>query len=168
MASCPKCGKGGIRKRPDGCKKCKHCGFLPSSDSIMLNGRKPVNPFGSCFDSAAHILFMEPALADTDAVMCHGIGVANMPGQEGHLMAHAWIEFDHPKCARAALDPIWMIAQSADKYRKDMQMEFVITYTRDEFMKLWELHDYPGPYHPKIKAQTTEGKAKAALERNCA
>lgn len=29
MASCHKCGRGKIRKRPDGRKKCPQCGFLP-------------------------------------------------------------------------------------------------------------------------------------------
>ncbi len=29
MASCPKCNRRKIRKRPDGTKKCLRCGFLP-------------------------------------------------------------------------------------------------------------------------------------------
>lgn len=29
MASCPKCGRAKIRKRKDGRKKCRRCGFLP-------------------------------------------------------------------------------------------------------------------------------------------
>lgn len=137
-------------------RKCKHCGFLPGGE-ITINGRRPVNPFGSCFDSAARFILTSDSLQNM--VMCHAIGISNMPGEESQKIAHAWVEGSHPEHGLVAIDPIWMIAQPVKKYRDNLHAEDVITYGREEFINLWEHHNFPGPYHPKIRAFTAEGKA---------
>ncbi len=38
MATCPRCGKGPIRKRKDKRRKCSRCGFLPSGQHLERNG----------------------------------------------------------------------------------------------------------------------------------
>jgi hypothetical protein len=119
----------------------------------------PANPWGSCFDAAAHNL-----LANLDLeglVICHGVGIANKPGEEGLRIAHAWLEFDYPQ-GKAAIDPIWLVAQPADHYRKNLKAELVVTYSKEEFISLWKKHDYPGPWDERIKAFTTEGRAASA------
>ena len=124
---------------------------------------EPVNPWGSCFDSAGRVFLLNEIWPE-DARLCHGIGIANKPGEEGVVMAHAWIEFEMPDytgyTGRAALDPIWMVAQEAEVYRRNFQVSKVVEYTREEFRQLWIEHNYPGPWDPEIKAQTKEGKAE--------
>lgn len=169
MASCPSCGRTKLRKRPDGRRKCTRCGFHPSghnlqrngeeTPAITLHGKKPANPFGSCFDSAAWNIIGNNEWGNPR--MCHGIGIANLTGQEGRRIAHAWIEFDHPKHGVVAIDPIWLIPQSAEIYRKNLQVEYSVTYNCTDFIALWVKYDYPGPYDDKIKA-LTERVAKAA------
>lgn len=156
MASCHKCGKN--LKRRQGRAKCRHCGPLPSA---------PANPWGSCFDAAAWNLVGNDDWGGPQ--MCHGVGTANKPGEEGRKIAHAWIELDHPEHGRIAIDPIWLVAQDAELYRKNLQVEHVVTYSREEFVRLWRQHNFPGPWDEKVKAQTTEGKAaSAAQEREVA
>jgi len=56
------------------------------------------------FDSAAHnFVFGETESGDR---ICHGVGIANMPGQEGQTFSHAWIEFTKDG-ARMASNTIW-------------------------------------------------------------
>lgn len=117
----------------------------------------PPNPWGSCFDAAAWILVGNGDLAS--ARMCHGIGVANKPGEEGTPIAHAWIELDHPEHGRVAIDPIWLVAQPADRYRENLQVEYVVTYRRAEFLRLWAERGFPGPWDEKVFSLTVEGKA---------
>jgi hypothetical protein len=120
---------------------------------------QPANPWGSCFDAAAYNLL---ANLDLDGLtMCHGIGIANKPGEEGLRIAHAWLEFDSPK-GRAAIDPIWLVAQLASEYRKNLKAELVVTYSAKKSISLWTKHDYPGPWDDRIKAHTTEGRMGAA------
>lgn len=130
MATCAKCGKGKIRKR-NGHRKCVHCGFLPEPEGITLNGKPPANPWGSCFDVAAHNLMGN--LDIEGMVMCHGVGISNKPGQEGERIAHAWIEFDHTIHGRVAVDPIWLIAQSADHYRETLKQNWLLLTTPQNF-----------------------------------
>ena len=126
----------------------------------------PPNPWGSCFDAAAW------NLAGNDdwgfPQMCHGIGTSNKPGEEGTLVAHAWIEFDHPTHGRIAIDPIWLLAQPADRYRRTFQAEYVVTYSRAEFLRLWAAHDQPGPWDERVRALTVEGKAAAMAGESAA
>lgn len=122
----------------------------------MLN-LKPANPFGSCFDSAARYM-----LADwtgyRDVTMCHGIGISNKPGEEGEKIAHAWIEVWSRDTGTLAIDPIWMVAQPAALYRKNLKVEYAITYPRKKFIKMWIKKEFPGPFDNKIKRYTLEGK----------
>lgn len=121
----------------------------------------PPNPWGSCFDAAAWNL-----VGNDDwgcPRMCHGVGIANKPGEEGMPIAHAWIELDHPAHGRIAVDPIWLVAQSADHYRKNLQVEYVVVYSRAEFLRLWEQHGYPGPWDERVQSLTAEGKAAARV-----
>lgn len=144
MANCHKCGKSKIRKRKDGRKKCKHCGFLPDAKL------SPPNPFGSCFDAAAHNLIANYESDVPNLNMCHGIGVSNRPGEEGKKIAHAWIEFDHPQ-GRVAFDAIWLVFQSAENYRRNLKVERVVEYPKAEFIQTWKERDYPGPWDAEMK-----------------
>lgn len=48
MASCPKCGTPKIRRRKDGRRKCRSCGFLPSLRFLDRDGNlilKYANPW---------------------------------------------------------------------------------------------------------------------------
>lgn len=118
----------------------------------VIMRKEPVNPIGSCFDSAAAQLFAggepPPGLR-----LCHGIGIANTPGQEGRRIGHAWIEFDHPQ-ERAAFDTTWDVITGAAHYRAQLHLEYVIEYTREEALALWIKHNYPGPWDERIKAVT--------------
>lgn len=119
----------------------------------------PPNPWGSCFDAAAHLFLGCDDLSNPR--MCHGIGIANKPGEEGTPIAHAWIEFDHPEHGRVAIDPIWLLAQRAVRYRKTLQVGYVVSYGRAEFLRLWVDHNFPGPWDERVKALTLEGKVAA-------
>lgn len=165
MASCHKCGKGKIKKRPDGTKRCPKCGFLPGftpEDVAAKNAlahKSPPNPFGTCFTSAAVILLDNIMDGFNEFTMCHGIGISNYPGQEGQKIAHAWLEVEHPEKGMCAIDPIWLMVQPAKAYRDNLYVSTVVEYTPDEFMALWRQSDYPGPYEPEILKYTIEGKA---------
>ncbi len=105
--------------------------------------------FGHCFDSAGIEFLKFPP----GAILCHGIGTANMPGQEGDAIAHAWIEFEG-----LAYDTVWRVAVPIQKYREYFCVSYCVEYPLSEVLKLWGETDYPGPWDEKIKAQTTEGK----------
>lgn len=120
----------------------------------------PPNPWGSCFDAAAHLLIGNDDWADPR--MCHGTGVANKPDEEGTPIAHAWIELDHPEHGRIAIDPIWLKATRAEHYRKTIQVGYAVSYARTEFLRLWAEHNFPGPWDERVAALTVEGKAAAA------
>ena len=123
--------------------------------SELMGGRKPINEVGTCFDSS-YLTFIHPtnsSIRQPGDRLCHGIGVANMPGQEGNVMGHAWIEFDH-QGRRAAYDSIWGVTTSAEKYRADLKLEYVREYTFEDAVVLGHLHDYSGPWDDKIKAIT--------------
>jgi len=119
------------------------------SRDMIINGRKNVNPFGSCFDSTAKTFLTHHG---DNMVICHGIGIANHPDDLGKTIAHAWIEYDHSKHGRVALDCIFMLGSPAKKYRKDLQVSYCVEYNLEEFMRLWLKHDMPGPFDEKIKA----------------
>lgn len=126
---------------------------------IVMHGKPPVNPLGTCFDSAARLLLDPPMPEMEKAVMCHGIITATLPGQEGVLCAHAWLEFQHPKLGMVAVDPIWHIGQPVKFYRRSLKAVGVVTYSRVKFLRLWQKEGYPGPWEKKIQRLTKEGKA---------
>jgi len=154
MANCHKCGKGKIRKRAGGRKKCKRCGFL---------GREPVNPYGSCFDAAARLI-LTPSFLEIS--MVHGIGIANKPGEEGNEIAHAWVEFTHTDNERYAIDPIWMVAQPVKIYRNNLKVNYAVEYKKIDFMQRWIKTNFPGPWDDKIFKFTIEGKQQAHQEKS--
>lgn len=122
--------------------------------AISLMGKEPENPIGSCFDSSAHqVAFGEDP--PEDLRLCHGIGVANMPGQEGDTIIHAWVEVDI-KGRRAALDTTWGVCQEAKVYRKNLCLSYVVEYTRDELFKNWKEYNMPGPWDEKIRALASD------------
>jgi hypothetical protein len=126
------------------------------TEITLADGRKPANEFGTCFDAAAISLLANPG--HPSAIICHGVCVSNLPGQEGEHMAHAWIELIHEKYGHVAIDPIWLVAMPQEKYRKDTKCEYVVTYTRAEFMRLWRETDYPGPWDERVAVYTKEMK----------
>lgn len=120
--------------------------------AVKEMGREPINPIGSCFDSAAAMLAQEDE-PPPNFKLCHGIGIASMPGQVGRKMKHAWLEFDDPERGRGrgAIDPIWGVAQRAELYRKNLKIKYCVEYTKAQMFNLWLKHDYPGPWDRKIK-----------------
>lgn len=117
----------------------------------------PPNPWGSCFDAAAWNLVRNDDWGSPQ--MCHGIGIANKPGEEGTPIAHAWVELDHPEHGRIAIDPIWLIAQPVARYHETLQVSYVVRYGRAEFLRLWAERGFPGPWDEKVWGLTTEGKS---------
>ena len=120
---------------------------------VTCGGRKPVNPIGTCYDATAHNFVAEPREWSSQAVICHGIGIANHPEIYGQVITHAWIE-DVKDNERLAFDCIWGFVVPVKKYREDAQLNYVVEYTIEQFKFLWALHDYPGPFDEKIFALT--------------
>jgi hypothetical protein len=117
--------------------------------ACLVMQREPLNPIGSCFDSVAHNILMNSNVPK-DALICHGIGVSNMPGQEGEIMAHAWIECEYEGIKWAA-DTTWDAMVPAAAYREKFFLNYVCEYTQKEFMENWQTSEYPGPWDSKIK-----------------
>lgn len=88
---------------------------------------------------------MEYLLFPKHAVLCHGIGVANAPGQEGNTINHAWIELDG-----FAYDCVWHAKVPIKKYRADLKLSYVVEYTFSEVMDNWSKTDMPGPWDEKV------------------
>lgn len=103
----------------------------------------PVNPFGECFDYAAQFLMGSPK----STKLCHGIGKATREGEEGYIIAHAWLEFSNG----VAFDPIYCVSQPAQEYRANLRVHYIAIYDRKEALELWTKTDYPGPWEEKIK-----------------
>ncbi len=116
--------------------------------AIKILGRKPVNPVGECFDSTG-VQAMDWAIKRVRATVCHGIGIATMPGQEGRVNAHAWLERDG-----VAYDTTWGIKMDAKKYREGLKLSFLVEYSLDEFLDRWRQTDHPGPWHEEIRKIT--------------
>lgn len=111
----------------------------------QMMGREPVNPIGECFDSVG-VQAVKWMYAGRTFTVCHGIGVASMPGEEGNKIKHAWIEIHG-----FAYDTTWGLSQKIDKYRADMKLKYVVEYSIEEFFSLWVKHDFPGPWDQKIE-----------------
>lgn len=123
----------------------------------QLMGRDPINPIGECFESAAALIVYGPDMPDS-ARLCHGIGVANLPGEEGLSIGHAWIEATDTGLSgeRIAYDTTWGVATTAEHYRQLLQLQYAVEYTRNETITLWKERDFPGPWDPRIKAVTPD------------
>lgn len=120
----------------------------------------PPNPWGSCFDATFHNFLS--LSEESTLIVCHGVGIATRPGQEGMRIAHAWLELFHPKHGKIAVDCIWLIAQPAELYRRNLKVEHVVEYGRDEYMELCRQHDFPGPWDPTVAQFTKEGLSAAS------
>lgn len=123
---------------------------------VTVNGKAPENPFGTCFDAAAFNLLGNYENEIENMRMCHGIGISNHPETIGKTIAHAWIEFDHKDHGRVAVDPIFLVAQTAQQYRGNFKCSLVVEYTKEQFMQLWAQHDFPGPWDSRIAQHTKE------------
>ena len=120
--------------------------------AIETIGKEPVYPIGKCFDNII------PALRDLkeskeffNIKICHGIGIANMPGQEGKSMAHAWLECQNEQGCIFALDVSWMVIQPAVFYKKELSVKYEVKYSIDEFLDMFFENNYPGPWDKKIQ-----------------
>lgn len=108
----------------------------------LMKGREPVNPLGNCFDSSLSQMFAweeDPP----ELVLCHAIGIANFPGQEGEEMAHAWVEFTTPKGEKAAVDTTYNLIIDAAHYRKQLNIKYLVCYTKEQLLK-----EHKDEYHP--------------------
>lgn len=109
----------------------------------------PPNPYGTCFDATAHNFLAnkdEPTLR-----VCHGVGIANKPDELGNTIGHAWLEFERDG-VKIALDCNWLVFQPAERYRKMLQMSYVVEYDAQQFMDMWMKTDFPGPWDAKVMA----------------
>ncbi len=120
--------------------------------AIKKMGRKPVNPIGTCFDSAIKTLFFDHSLP-LDTKLCHAIITTNMPEQEPKKSGHAWLEFDH-EGQRAALDTTWMLATTVDHYRSQLNIEYVVEYSKEEAYQNLVKTDQDNCWDEKIKAHS--------------
>lgn len=125
--------------------------------AIELMGSEPFNEIGQCFDSAIQQIVYAEDTPD-DARLVHAIGTANMPGQEGSKIGHAWIEFNHSSGIRVALDTTWGKVIKADRYRQILQVEYAVEYSLQQTLELWREHLYAGPWDDKIIQVVKEGQ----------
>ncbi len=118
--------------------------------AIEVMGFEPINEIGQCFD-ATFLQMLGGGEPPEDLKLCHGIGIANMPGQEGNQIAHAWLEW-----GGKAYDCIWGTMQDAKSYRENFNLTYVVEYTFEEAVALGRKHDRSGPWDLKIKAVINE------------
>jgi hypothetical protein len=102
-----------------------------------LMGKEPIAPIGMCFTAALDALsaLSEKVAAGEakDLALIHAIGVANMPGQEGKTIAHAWVEFTLVGGIHAgekfAFEPIWGVIVPVEKMKESLKVSYSIRYT---------------------------------------
>jgi hypothetical protein len=111
--------------------------------------------WGQCFDVAA-LIAVDNAHDHPDLRLCHAIGVANAPGEEGLDIAHAWIEWQG-----RAYDVIWEVCQEAALYRANLKLSYIVEYTIAELWQNWLATDMPGPWDEKILAVSERGNSGA-------
>lgn len=111
-------------------------------------GPEPINPYGMCFDIVGHhAVYWALHEGETDFKVCHGIGIANRPGEEGRTIAHAWLE-----ALNKSYDVVWGVWVPKQKYRADLKARDVREYGWEEFYATWRQYDYPGPWDHKVIA----------------
>jgi hypothetical protein len=116
------------------------------SQALRGKGLRPPENWRKCFDATA-ITFLDPHGAIPDrAVLCHGLGIANAPGEKGLPIKHAWIEIDG-----VAFDCIWYVKQDAKDYRRNIQAFHVVEYSKAEALGHWIKHNFPGPWDELVK-----------------
>ena len=120
-------------------------------EMVKIKGREPLNPIGSCFDSAAfEVVFGQRGEGSefSSKKLVHGLIIANAPGQEGTLIAHAWVEAKL-KGEPVVLDTIWGEVYPKHRYYEATKPRCVKTFTRSKAFQLWAMKDHPGPWHPQ-------------------
>ncbi len=124
--------------------------------AIKINGREPVHPLGTCFQSALKVFFKTDFEQNKweDVKLCHGIITTNMPHSVPEKSGHAWIEFTH-QGTRYALDVIWMICLEVDIHIEQLRLEYRVEYTRDEVIKNMIDSDENSCWDEKIIAHTS-------------
>ncbi len=115
-----------------------------------IKGREPLNPIGSCFDSSAFLVVLDQGITKFTSVnLCHGLIVANIPGQEGREVPHAWVEAKE-NGQEIVLDAVWGEKIPKDEFYKITKPSMVHSYTKTKALQMWFQHDYPGPWHPRL------------------
>jgi hypothetical protein len=128
--------------------------------------KEPLNPIGTCFDSAAIQLMSGEANNPDGTVLVHGIITANLPGQEGWTIGHAWLEFESKHQGTCCIDTTWGVIQSKETYYEGCRPTYIVKYTKSELLELWAKHDYPGPYDEKILAVTNRADQRRRETKN--
>lgn len=118
----------------------------------LLKMTNPPNPWGSCFDATAHNFLAN--MDEESIAVCHGVCVATREDQKGMIIGHAWLEFQH-EGETVAMDCIWLKFIRAVEYRKHMNPLYAVRYGREEFIRLWKLHDFPGPWDERVRRAVT-------------
>lgn len=124
---------------------------MPRDDkaTIAAVGHLPINPMGECFSSAAAQVLLTENLPE-DVRLCHGIGRAQAPGEEGEPMGHAWVEYSTTKGLRVAIDTTWGVYVPAEDYRRDAQIEYCVEYSPAEVRALSKPPRPVGPWDAHI------------------
>ena len=125
----------------------------------LMGGLEPQAPIGMCFTAALDALsvLQDKALNGeaSDVKLVHGIGTANMPGQEGRTIAHAWIEFNHKQSdQRMVMEPIWCIVTTAKNLRESLKVSYSVEYSLEDLKTLMfkDGRFDTGPWDEKINA----------------
>ena len=105
---------------------------------LKMGGLEPMNPIGQCFESALHAYYKtrqyELSGQIKDLALVHGIGIANMPGQVGKTIAHAWITYfasDDLETLRA-FEPTWGVLTTHAKILQDLKVKYAKAYDYEQ------------------------------------
>lgn len=127
---------------------------------LKMGGLTPMNPIGQCFESALHAYYASRKYElkgnIKDLALVHGIGIANMPGQEGKTIAHAWITYfasDDPEVLRA-YEPTWGVVTTDAKILKDLNVKYARAYDYEQIKyEITKNNNIDiGPWDPKVLA----------------
>lgn len=104
---------------------------------MKMEGRTPINPIGQCFESALFAYYyLRQAEIEGDVsevTLIHAEGVANMPGQAGKPIVHAWVRFRNKTITElVAFEPTWGIYTTHAKILTDLQVKYVKEYTYED------------------------------------
>lgn len=120
------------------------------------------NPIGTCYECvAAHVLEWKKGHLPSSLRIIHGICVANVPGEEGTTITHAWFEWNG-----WAYDVIMGQKYDLELFRETTKVSRSYKYTVQKFMRQWKKFKYPGPWEEElIKIQKDLGKWDDDLEK---
>lgn len=112
-------------------------------------GKKPKYPLGTCFVTVGHAL-LTGKNPPKDLIVCHALLTATMPGQEGKIIAHTWLEFTNKENVKLAYDTTWDILFNSIWYRDYHKIKYLVEYTRVQYLELYQEYKNFGPWDPKI------------------